>query len=64
MKRKLYEKRKQGASGWDEPEQCHIDYLEHLLVEQIRSRAVLDPIDIGNFAMMLYNRSEKSSHGR
>lgn len=64
MKAKLAKKRAEGVTGWDDPEQCHIDYLTHLLREQIHSRAVFDPIDIGNFAMMLHNRPETPSHGR
>lgn len=64
MKAKLAEKRADGAGGWDDPEVCHIDYLAHLLKEQIHSRAALDAIDIGNFAMMIFNRGETPSHGR
>jgi hypothetical protein len=64
MKAKLAEKRADGASGWDDPEVCHIDYLAHLLKEQIHSRATLDTVDIGNFAMMIFNRGETPSHGR
>lgn len=64
MKAKLAEKRADGAGGWDDPEACHIDYLAHLLKEQIHSRAALDLVDIGNFAMMIFNRGETPSHGR
>lgn len=64
MKAKLAEKGKQGFSGWDDPQRCHIDYLVHLLAEQIQSRAALDPVDIGNFAMMIFNRPETPAHGR
>lgn len=64
MKAKLARKRAEGVGGWDDPEQCHIDYLVHLLAEQIHSRAVIDPVDIGNFAMMIFNRGETPSHGR
>lgn len=64
MKTKLAKKRAEGVGGWDDPEQCHIDYLAHRLAEQIHSRAVLDPVDIGNFAMMIFNRGETPSHGR
>lgn len=64
MKLKLAEKREQGLGGWDDPEQCHIDYLVGLLMQQINERAVLDPVDIANLAMMIHNRPEISSHGR
>lgn len=64
MKAKLAKKRAEGLGGWDDPEQCHIDYLAHLLSEQIHSRATLDLVDIGNFAMMIFNRGEAPSHGR
>lgn len=64
MKAKLAKKREDGAGGWDDPEVCHIDYLAHLLREQIHSRAALDPVDIGNFAMMIFNRGETPGHGR
>lgn len=64
MKVKLAKKRADGAGGWDNPEVCHIDYLVHLLSEQIHSRAALDLVDIGNFAMMIFNRGETPSHGR
>lgn len=65
MKAKLAKKRADGAGGWDDPGVCHIDYLVHLLAEQINSRAVIDTVDIGNFAMMIFNRhGEKMEHGR
>lgn len=64
MKAKLAKKRKVGAGGWDDPSVCHIDYLTHLLSEQFHSRAALDLVDIGNFAMMIFNRGETASHGR
>lgn len=65
MKEKLAKKRADCFGGWDDPEVCHIDYLMHLLAEQIHSRAVIDPVDIGNFAMMIFNRfGEKMGHGR
>lgn len=64
MKEKLAKKRADGFGGWDDPEVCHIDYLAHLLAEQIHSRAVIDAVDIGNFAMMIFNRGETPNHGR
>lgn len=64
MKSKLAEKRGQGVTGWDDPEACHIDYLVSLLLEQIHERAVLDPIDIANIAMMIHERGETPDYGR
>ncbi len=64
MKAKLAKKRGQGFGGWNDPEECHIDYLVSLLTQQIHERAVLDPVDIGNFAMMIFNRPESPTHGR
>jgi hypothetical protein len=53
MKRKLAQKRREGRSGWDREEQCSIESLEQLLRDHL---AKGDPVDIGNFAMMIYNR--------
>lgn len=53
MKEKLAVKRAQGRSGWDDPEQCNIDYLVRLFHDHVSKG---DPIDIGNFAMMLWIR--------
>jgi hypothetical protein len=64
MKSKLAKKRGEGVTGWDDPEVCHIDYLVSLLLKQIHERAVLDPIDIANIAMMIHERGETPSHGR
>lgn len=65
MKAKLARKRAEGRGGWDDPAECSIDYLTALLVNQIRERAVLDPVDIGNFAMMIFNRpGERPDRGR
>jgi hypothetical protein len=64
MKAKLAKKRAEGAGGWDDPEQCHIDYLVSLLVAQIHERAALDPVDIANLAMMIHERGETPSYGR
>jgi hypothetical protein len=53
MKEKLAVKRAQGRGGWDDPEQCSLDYLVRLFHDHVSKG---DPIDIGNFAMMLWNR--------
>jgi hypothetical protein len=57
MKAKLAKKRSEGRGGWDDPEQCHIDYLHQLLVEQFHERSVIDPIDIANLSMMIHERT-------
>jgi hypothetical protein len=53
MKTKLERKRAEGRSGWDDPEQCSVVDLERMLHEHVTKG---DPVDIGNFAMMLWNR--------
>lgn len=53
MKAKLAEKRAEGRGGWDDPEQCSTTYLATLLRGHV---AKGDPLDVGNFAMMLWNR--------
>ncbi|WP_053249785.1 hypothetical protein [Ensifer adhaerens] len=58
MKAKLAKKRAEGRGGWDDPEQCHIDYLHQLLDDQFHARAVLDPVDIANLSMMIHQREE------
>lgn len=53
MKAKLAEKRAQGYGGWDDPEDCTIAWLSELLRKHIDKG---DPIDVGNFAMMIHQR--------
>ncbi|ERJ35898.1 hypothetical protein L810_1155 [Burkholderia sp. AU4i] len=54
MKAKLAEKRAAGRGGWDDPKQCHVSTLARMLVEHV---AKGDPVDVGNFAMMLHQRA-------
>lgn len=55
MKTRMADKWQQGYKGWDDSEQCSIDHLQQLLAD----RAVAgDPIDVANFAMMVWNRAE------
>ncbi|VWB69797.1 hypothetical protein BLA6863_03270 [Burkholderia lata] len=54
MKAKLAEKRAAGRGGWDDPTQCHVTTLARYLVEHV---AKGDPVDVGNFAMMLHQRA-------
>lgn len=53
MKNKLAEKRAQGAGGWDKPDECTVETLVQMLIENISKG---DPVDIANFAMMLFHR--------
>lgn len=53
MKRKLALARAKGRGGWDDPEQCSVDDLTTMLRNQANGG---DPIDAGNFAMMIHQR--------
>jgi len=50
MKAKLAKAREKGRGGWDDPEQCTVEYLSQLLHEHV---AKGDPVDVANLAMML-----------
>lgn len=57
MKRKMARKSREGRHGWDDPVQCSTDYLAHLLADELMADdGHPDPVNIGNYAMMLYNR--------
>jgi hypothetical protein len=58
MKAKMAKQREKGYSGWDDPEQCPTERLQTMLFEHI---AKGDPVDVGNFAMMLWNRVEATT---
>lgn len=51
MKAKLAKKREQGYCGWDND--CSVSHLAELLIGHVGKG---DPVDIGNFAMMIWNR--------
>ena len=53
MKAKLAKKREQGRGGWNDPIDCKTERLQEALVKG-------DPVDVGNYAMMLFNRGEKT----
>lgn len=53
MKGKLATKRDQGMGGWDDPVACPVVRLQQMLLEHIGKG---DPVDVGNLAMMLWNR--------
>lgn len=55
MKAKLQIKRAQGYGGWNDIGQCSGERLAELLIAAVNKG---DPVDVGNFAMMLFCRSE------
>lgn len=55
MRIKLEQKRSQGYSGWDDPTLCPMDRLWEMLRSHVEKG---DPVDIGNFAMMIHQRME------
>lgn len=56
MKTKLAQKRAEGRAGWDRPEECSASRLSDMLRDHV---AKGDPVDVGNFAMMLHQRGER-----
>jgi|GEM_PF-4258236 len=50
MSEKMALSRAKGRSGWNDPEQCSVEYLRHLLYEHL---AKGDPVDVANICMML-----------
>ncbi len=61
MREKLRLKREQGYSGWKNPHLTSTEYLAEALVRHIDKG---DPVDIGNFAMMLHCRGAGSAEIR
>jgi uncharacterized coiled-coil protein SlyX len=53
MKTKMAKKRADGRGGWDDPAQCSTGRLAEMLVDHLPKG---DPVDIANFAMMLFHR--------
>ena len=58
MKEKMAKQRAKGYSGWYDLSQCPTERLQSLLVSHIEKG---DPVDVGNFAMMLFNRGEATA---
>jgi hypothetical protein len=56
MKAKLAKKRDEGRGGWERPDECPPGRLSALLLSHLEKG---DPVDIANFAMMLWHRCEK-----
>lgn len=54
MKAKMAASRAKGRDGWDNPELCPVERLQSMLIDHL---AKGDPVDVGNFAMMLFNRA-------
>lgn len=59
MKEKMAASRVKGRSGWNDPLICSTDRLRAMLLEHIEKG---DPVDVGNFAMMLFNRKESTAN--
>lgn len=58
MKEKMERQRANGYSGWENLAQCPTERLQAMLAEHIDKG---DPVDVGNFAMMLFNRGERTN---
>ena len=54
MRRKLAVKRAEGYGGWDNPAVCTVEHLADLLISHLPKG---DPVDVANFAMMLFHRN-------
>lgn len=57
MKAKMAKQRAKGYGGWDDPAVCPTERLQQMLVDHI---AKGDPVDVANFAMMLWSRGERT----
>lgn len=55
MKAKLAKKRSEGRGGWEDERVCPPGMLQQMLLDHLPKG---DPLDIGNFAMMIWNRGE------
>ena len=55
MKTKLAKKRSEGRGGWAHPTECSQDALLGMLKKHIDKG---DMVDIGNLAMMIFNRQQ------
>lgn len=61
MKAKLAKKRAEGRGGWEDKRGCTNGHLSQLLVEHVDKG---DPVDVGNFCMMLHARRERIADER
>lgn len=55
MKVKLAKKRGEGRGGWGDERVCPPGTLQQMLIDHLEKG---DPVDIGNFAMMIWSRGE------
>lgn len=51
MLRKMEKKRNQGYGGWDDPDRCSAGKLSRMLIDHLEKG---DPVDVANFAMMIF----------
>lgn len=61
MKAKLAKARDKGRSGWDDPDQCSVEFLADLLLGHIGKGNPGNFEDIANLAMMLHQRGAEPS---
>jgi hypothetical protein len=61
MKAKLAKARDKGRAGWDDPEQCSVEFLADLLLGHIGKGNPGNFEDIANLAMMLHQRGAEPS---
>lgn len=61
LKAKMVECRAKGRSGWNNEALCPTEHLQAMLCDHV---AKGDPVDVGNFAMMLFNRGERTIDSR
>lgn len=58
MKAKMAASRAKGRGGWERTDVCPPGSLQQMLLAHI---AKGDPVDVGNFAMMIFNRGEATA---
>ncbi|SIQ14724.1 hypothetical protein SAMN05421647_102438 [Marinobacterium stanieri] len=58
MREKMAQKREEGRFGWSDTSICTHELLNKLLCGHVDKG---DPVDVGNFAMMLWHRHERTS---
>jgi hypothetical protein len=57
MKAKMAKQRAKGYGGWNDKNDCPTNRLQQMLVNHISKG---DPVDVANFAMMLWSRGERT----
>ncbi len=50
-------KRADGKAGWENPKVCSVEDLWRWLLQHVPKR---DAVDVGNFAMMIWNRQRSA----